>query len=136
MQRAQRMQPFSRPWLLTVASSVAGLAIIGVYVAIIASQADDDPTSEVSPWIIEVWPWVLVMATAALLPVVALFSRNRAIVTWCLLGSAAIWTVMAAISLVVIPLPAVFLLAFAYASYRDSTKNADAQSDTAPLVSP
>jgi hypothetical protein len=128
MQRAQRMQPFSRPWLLTTASAVAGVAVIGVYIVIIVSEGNDSA--------VEISPWVVVMGVAVLLPVMALFSRNRAIVAGCLIGCAAIWTVMAAISLFVLPLPAIFLSAFAYDSYRKSTKAADTQSDDAPMVSP
>ncbi|HEX2363118.1 MAG TPA: hypothetical protein VHI11_13675 [Jiangellaceae bacterium] len=129
MQRAQRMRPFSWPWLLTTASAVAGLAILGLYVAVILSEADDSA--------VEITPWVLVMATAALLPIMALFTRTRAIVAWCLLGSAAIWTVIAAISsLFIVAVPAVFLLAFAYASYRASTRDAGPRSGTVSVVLP
>ncbi|HET6919763.1 MAG TPA: hypothetical protein VFI46_09900 [Jiangellaceae bacterium] len=114
MRRVQRMQPFSLTGLLTMAATVAGLATLGFYVAIIVSESDDSAA--------EVAPWILLMSTATLMPVVALFSRTRAVVAGCLIGCAVIWSFLAAISLFIVAVPAILLPVFAYANYHESSK--------------
>jgi hypothetical protein len=114
MLRVQRMQPFSLTGLLTMAATVAGLATLGFHVAIIVSESDDSAA--------EVAPWIFLMSTATLMPVVTLFSRTRAVVAGCLIGCAVIWSFLAAISLFIVAVPAILLPVFAYANYHKSSK--------------
>jgi ABC-type glycerol-3-phosphate transport system permease component len=114
MLRVQRMQPFSLTGLLTMAATVAGLATLGFYVAIIVSESDDSAA--------EVAPWIFLMSTATLMPVVTLFSRTRAVVAGCLIGCAVIWSFLVAISLFIVAVPAILLPVFAYANYHKSSK--------------
>lgn len=109
MQRQERVRPFSRPWWMVIATVIAGLAVLGFYIVVISAESNNSA--------IEIAPWIVLMSVAALVPLLALFSRQSVVITVSLLGCAIIFGALAAVSLGVAALPAAILAFVAYERY-------------------